>query len=88
MPNDDGSARSTGNDHDKFVEFKAEIKTDLKYLRVDTNKMQESISALTRKVNTQCTEIAVLKAKVAIYAGLIATGVSVIGTIIQLLVRG
>jgi len=79
---------SNGAEHDKLIEFKAEVKSDVKYLRVDINKLTDAIISLTKKVNNQCTEIAVLKTKVAIYAGGIATIISIVAAILSALLKG
>lgn len=68
-------------DHEKFIEFKAEVKSDVKYIRVDINSLQIMVGELTRKIHNQCTEIAVLKTKVAMYAAASGAIVSLIVSI-------
>lgn len=75
-------------DKEKFIEFKAEVKLDLKYLREGSNKLEGLIQDLTKKVNKQCTEIAVLKTKVVIYAGLISGAVGIVVTFAVALLKG
>ena len=86
-------------DKEKFIEFKAEVKLDLKYLREGSAKMEEGIKELTKKledliqnltkkVNKQCTEIAVLKTKVVIYAGLISGAVGIVVTFAVAFLKG
>ena len=67
-------ANNSSSDHDKNVAFKAEVKLDLKYIREGMNENKASLAELFKKVNKQCTEIAILKTKVIIYAG-IATAI-------------
>lgn len=73
---------------EKFIEFKAEVKLDLKYLREGNAKLEEALKEIGKKVNSQCTEIAVLKTKVVIYAGLISGAVGIAVTFAVALLKG
>ena len=79
---------NSSSDHDKNVAFKAEVKLDLKYIREGINENKTGIAEITKKVNKQCTEIAVLKTKVVIYAGIATAIVSLAVSIMVSLIKG
>jgi hypothetical protein len=76
------------DERDESIAFKAEMKLDLKYIRGFLAEQKKTTAELTKKVNKQCTEIAVLKTKVAIYAGLIGGATGLIATIVTALIKG
>lgn len=82
-----GSGNSN-SDHDKNVAFKAEVKLDLKYMREGINENKMGIAELTKKGNKQCTEIAVLKTKIVIYAGIATAIVSFAVSLLVTFIKG
>jgi len=70
-----------------MIEFKAEVKLDLKYIREKQNTLVIKLDELNKKIAQHCMEIAILKVKAAIYAGIVGAiagmGVTIAATILK-----
>jgi hypothetical protein len=77
---------SNGTDKEKLIEFKAEVKLDLKYIRKAAEEIKKKQEEQSKKINSQCTEIAIIKTKVAIYAAIASFIISPITAIIVALI--
>ncbi len=71
------------DERESLIQFKAEVKLDIKYIREACQELKKKNEDLDTKLKTICIELAVLKTKVAMYS---IIGAFIISTIVSIVV--